>query len=106
MFAFHLSRVAVRFFHSLLQIVYEDRPLDHRFQSLSKAAEPLLHDLLKCLLDDSQALPFPLRPWPDRFVIDREDAKYALLSQTAALRLAFLAFRVRHVRASCNSTEY
>ncbi|CAN8017966.1 unnamed protein product, partial [Ixodes persulcatus] len=88
MFAFHLSRVAVRLFGSLVQLVnqYQDEDFtDH--------SQRTLDELLDCLARDWRALPSSFDAESKDVVPDVDQARYAILTQTAALRLAFVAFQ-------------
>ncbi|KAG0426647.1 hypothetical protein HPB47_026242 [Ixodes persulcatus] len=88
MFAFHLSRVAVRLFGSLVQLVnqYQDEDFtDH--------SQRTLEELLDCLARDWRALPSSFDAESKDVVPDVDQARYAILTQTAALRLAFVAFQ-------------
>ncbi|KAM7308065.1 endothelin-converting enzyme 1-like [Ixodes scapularis] len=88
MFAFHLSRVAVRLFGSLVQLVnqYQDEDFtDH--------SQRTLDELLDCLARDWRALPSSFDLESKDVVSDVDQARYAILTQTAALRLAFVAFQ-------------
>lgn len=88
MFAFHLSRVAVRLFSSLVRIASETELIQRGDLQL------LYDDLLGCFARDFRALPGSLRSQPERVVTDADDGSYAMMIQTAALRLGFHAFKV------------
>ncbi|XP_077552945.1 uncharacterized protein LOC144167623 [Haemaphysalis longicornis] len=92
LFAFHLSRVAVRLYHSLAPLLREEPTslgAPYGAQYSNRSLE-LLRKLLDCLSNDLQNV---LRSTRTEFVVDPDDARYALLAQTAALGLAFKAFR-------------
>ncbi|KAM7308134.1 hypothetical protein ISCGN_011768 [Ixodes scapularis] len=91
MFAFHLSRVAVRLFSSLVRIASETELIQRGDLQL------LYDDLLGCFARDFRALPGSLRSQPERVVTDADDGSYAMMIQTAALRLGFHAFKA-HAR--------
>ncbi|CAN7988943.1 unnamed protein product [Ixodes hexagonus] len=88
MFAFHLSRVAVRFFGSLVQLVNE-----YQDEGFTDHSQRTLDELLDCLARDWRALPSSLSAESRSVVADADQARYAILTQTAALRLTFLAFQ-------------
>ncbi|KAH9375338.1 hypothetical protein HPB48_015306 [Haemaphysalis longicornis] len=90
MFAFHLSRVAVRFYRALVQIlfhnnIYErDAPL-----SLSPDMRRRLDGLLGCMEEDLRRLPADLRGPASA---DSAKSRGALLQHVAAVKLALRAF--------------
>ncbi|KAL1433918.1 hypothetical protein MTO96_012138 [Rhipicephalus appendiculatus] len=92
LFAFHLSRVAVRFFHSLVPLLrQEPAPLGASYNlQYTNRSQTLFGDFLNCLSRDLSTV---LRQTRAEFDLDPDDAGYALLAQTVAVALAFVAFR-------------
>lgn len=103
MFAVHFSRFAVRLYRTLVQIAYGEQPTEKELPAPTETSLKVLDHLLKCLVEDFRSLPAQLRTASTSIVTDSEDVGYALLSQTTALQLAFLAFRVRF---SVNGTVF
>ncbi|XP_065298091.1 uncharacterized protein [Dermacentor albipictus] len=85
-FALHLSRVAVRLYAALAQLLYEGTVYEREIPLyFTEEAERTLEDLFDCLLGNArQAFPHGLRA---------ERVRNALLEQVLALQLGFLAFR-------------
>ncbi|KAL3225951.1 hypothetical protein MRX96_025296 [Rhipicephalus microplus] len=85
-FAFHLSRLAVRLYASLAQLLYEGTVYEREIPLyFTEEAERALEDLLDCLLCDARhRFPHGLRA---------ERVQNALLEQVLALQMGFLAFR-------------
>ncbi|XP_075547651.1 neprilysin-1-like [Dermacentor variabilis] len=85
-FALHLSRVAVRLYAALAQLLYEGTVYEREIPLyFTEEAERTLEDLFDCLLGGARhAFPHGLRA---------ERVRNALLEQVLALQLGFLAFR-------------
>ncbi|XP_075747945.1 uncharacterized protein LOC142813873 [Rhipicephalus microplus] len=85
-FAFHLSRLAVRLYASLAQLLYEGTVYEREIPLyFTEESERALEDLLDCLLCDARhRFPHGLRA---------ERVQNALLEQVLALQMGFLSFR-------------
>ncbi|KAH8025258.1 hypothetical protein HPB51_005609 [Rhipicephalus microplus] len=100
MLAFHLSRVATRLFRALVPLVsVEDGQCDGP-SAMTPQSQRSLARLRKCLAKDAQSLPSQLQPRASEVLWDGEgqegeETGFAILAQTAALGLAFAAFKVR-----------
>ncbi|CAN8033122.1 unnamed protein product, partial [Ixodes persulcatus] len=89
-FTFHLSRVAVRFYRALVQMLFEN-VYEHEVPFLlSEKARRNLTSLLSCFKNNLMQLPISLRV---STVLDEATLIIALLEHTAALRLSLEAFR-------------
>ncbi|XP_049271818.1 uncharacterized protein LOC119393103 [Rhipicephalus sanguineus] len=85
-FALHLSRLAVRLYAALAQLLYEGTVYEREIPLyFTEEAERTLEDLLDCLVCDAR------RRFPHGLRAER--VRYALLEQVLALQLGFLAFR-------------
>ncbi|XP_037574155.1 neprilysin-1-like [Dermacentor silvarum] len=85
-FALHLSRLAVRLYAALAQLLYEGTVYEREIPLyFTEEAERTLEDLLDCLLCDAR------RRFPHGLRAER--VRNALLEQVLALQLGFLAFR-------------
>ncbi|XP_072144489.1 neprilysin-1-like [Dermacentor andersoni] len=92
LFAFHLSRMAVRFFHSLTPLLWQEQTslgASHNLQ-YTRRSQALFRELLNCLSRDFATV---LRETRAEFDLDPDDARYALLAQTVAVAVAFVTFR-------------
>ncbi|KAH9377213.1 hypothetical protein HPB48_020026 [Haemaphysalis longicornis] len=85
-FAFHLSRLAVRLYAALAQLLYEGTVYELEIPLyFTEVAERTLDSVIGCLTQDvGNRFPHGLKP-------DR--VRNALLEQVLALQLGFLAFR-------------
>lgn len=93
-FALQLSRMAVRLFGGLVPALFEDSAWDETTMlRFSDRSQRLLDELLDCLISDYRMLPAALRGGDDG-IVDPDDARDALLVQTAAVHLAHKAFKV------------
>ncbi|CAN7995726.1 unnamed protein product, partial [Ixodes hexagonus] len=99
-FAFHLSRVAVRFYRALLHALSEN-DYEHEIPfSLSEESQRIFNSLLDCLKGDFGQLPASLLVPTSQ---DDETQLSALLNQTAALQLSLEAFhQALHTRRIWN----
>ncbi|KAK8781329.1 hypothetical protein V5799_017330 [Amblyomma americanum] len=91
MFSFHLSRVAVRLYRALVQILFP-RNIYERDAPLALTDETLrrLDELLSCFEKDLRVLPAALR---GPVSVDSAKFRGALLQHAAAVKLGFRAFR-------------
>ncbi|XP_077523504.1 neprilysin-2-like [Amblyomma americanum] len=91
MFSFHLSRVAVRLYRALVQILFP-RNIYERDAPLALTEETLrrLDELLSCFEKDLRVLPAALR---GPVSVDSAKFRGALLQHAAAVKLGFRAFR-------------
>ncbi|KAK8765920.1 hypothetical protein V5799_007297 [Amblyomma americanum] len=91
MFSFHLSRVAVRLYRALVQILFP-RNIYERDAPLALTDETLrrLDELLSCFEKDLRVLPATLR---GPVSVDSAKFRGALLQHAAAVKLGFRAFR-------------
>ncbi|KAH9384862.1 hypothetical protein HPB48_026891 [Haemaphysalis longicornis] len=98
-FALQLSRMAVRLFGGLVPALFEDSAWDETTMlRFSDRSQRLLDELLDCLISDYRMLPAALRGGDDG-IVDPDDARNALLVQTAAVHLAHKAFKeLLHVK--------
>ncbi|KAH7967596.1 hypothetical protein HPB52_000550 [Rhipicephalus sanguineus] len=98
MLAFHLSRVATRLFHALVPLVSVEDGQCSGPSAMTQQSQRSLARLRNCLAKDVQSLPSQLQPrapdvlWDDDGQ-EGEEAGFAILAQTAALGLAFAAFK-------------
>ncbi|KAK8759477.1 hypothetical protein V5799_002886 [Amblyomma americanum] len=92
LFAFHLSRTAVRLFRSLTPLLRQEPTALGASYNLEYTSQShnLLDRLLGCLYSDFASI---LQKTRVEFILDPYDARYALLAQTVAVSLAFVAFR-------------
>ncbi|XP_065309646.1 treacle protein-like [Dermacentor albipictus] len=89
MFAFHLSRVAVRFYRALVQLLFPNIYERNAPIALGDGTRRQLERLLSCFEDDLRRLPVALRgPVP----VDSRKTRAALLQHVAAVKLAVRAF--------------
>ncbi|KAH7953546.1 hypothetical protein HPB49_009966 [Dermacentor silvarum] len=99
MLAFHLSRVATRLFRTLVPLASaEGGDQCSGPSALTQQSQRSLARLRKCLTKDAQSLPSQLQPRASDVLWDGEgregeEAGFAILAQTAALGLAFAAFK-------------
>ncbi|XP_077512276.1 uncharacterized protein LOC144123296 [Amblyomma americanum] len=94
--AFHASRTAVRLYKGLLPVAYEQWDSNEDAESqwlLDAVSRRRLDSLLDCLERDFAALPRSLQPTFPGLVRDASEVRYPMLAQTAALALAFAAFK-------------
>ncbi|KAH8008852.1 hypothetical protein HPB51_005899 [Rhipicephalus microplus] len=93
---YHASRTAVRLYLGLLPLVYERWDSNENTEALEvlsgSSASRLAH-LLDCLEADWSAMPMELRLSTDDGQIPPAEARYAILAQSAALALAYAAFK-------------
>ncbi|XP_065309349.2 neprilysin-1-like [Dermacentor albipictus] len=98
MLAFHLSRVATRLFRALVPLASAEGGQCSVPSALTQQSQRSLVRLRKCLDKDAQSLPSQLQPRASDVLWDGEgregdEAGFAILAQTAALGLAFAAFK-------------
>ncbi|KAH7962878.1 hypothetical protein HPB52_018464 [Rhipicephalus sanguineus] len=93
---YHASRTAVRLYLGLLPLVYERWDSNVNTEALEvlsgRSASRLAH-LLDCLEADWSAMPLELRLSGDDVEIRPSEARYPVLAQSAALALAYAAFK-------------
>ncbi|XP_065309350.1 uncharacterized protein [Dermacentor albipictus] len=98
MLAFHLSRVATRLFRALVPLASAEGGQCSVPSALTQQSQRSLVRLRKCLDKDAQSLPSQLQPRASDVLWDGEgregeEAGFAILAQTAALGLAYAAFK-------------
>ncbi|KAH6934944.1 hypothetical protein HPB50_002310 [Hyalomma asiaticum] len=98
MLAFQMSRVATRLFRTLVPLVSVDDGQCSGPSAMTQQTQRSLNRLRKCLAKDAQSLPTQLQPRAADVLWDSEgqegeEAGFAILAQTAALGLAFAAFK-------------
>ncbi|XP_070392352.1 nucleolar and coiled-body phosphoprotein 1-like [Dermacentor albipictus] len=98
MLAFHLSRVATRLFRTLVPLASAEGGQCSVPSALTQQSQRSLVRLRKCLAKDAQSLPAQLQLRASDVLWDGEgregeEAGFAILAQTAALGLAFAAFK-------------
>ncbi|XP_049527447.1 uncharacterized protein LOC119458884 [Dermacentor silvarum] len=89
MFAFHLSRVAVRFYRALVQLLFPNIYERNAPIALNDVTRRQLDRLLSCFEDDLRRLPAALR---GPVSVDSTKSRAALLQHVAAIKLALRAF--------------
>ncbi|XP_072145173.1 uncharacterized protein [Dermacentor andersoni] len=89
MFAFHLSRVAVRFYRALVQLLFPNLYERNAPIALGDGTRRQLERLLSCFEDDLRRLPIALR---GPVSVDSGKTRAALLQHVAAVKLAVRAF--------------
>ncbi|KAL3241505.1 hypothetical protein MRX96_002613 [Rhipicephalus microplus] len=88
---FHLSRLAVRFFHGLVPLLRQEPTALGASYNLqyTNHSQTLFRNFLNCLSRDLSTV---LRQTRAEFDLDPDDASYALLAQTVAVALTFITF--------------